>query len=252
MSGRSALLDVLCLLNQKIEVSQPKYSYNSNFNEVISLRSVKFRYSDNEPWVLNDINLDIRKGSRIGIIGASGAGKSTLMDIILGLLKPAYGSISVDGIILSEENRKNLSPYIAHVPQQIYLSDETVFNNIAFGLSPEDVDPSRVFESARRAGILDVILRLPLQFDTVIGERGVKLSGGQKQRIGIARALFKGAKVIIFDEATSALDDNTESMVMDSIDALDQESTVIIIAHRKTTLSKCDAIYEIKNGRLIS
>jgi ABC-type multidrug transport system fused ATPase/permease subunit len=196
------------------------------------------------------VSVTIPKGHRVGIAGKTGSGKSTLMDLVLGLVSPASGRILIDGTELTDANRSSWQAQIAHVPQLIYLADATVAENIAFGIEPEKIDRELVRKAAERAELTDVIAGLPKGYDTFVGERGVRLSGGQRQRIGIARALYKRADVLVFDEATSALDNETEAAVMDAIDRLDRNLTIIIIAHRLSTLDGCDTIVRLENGRI--
>jgi ATP-binding cassette subfamily B protein len=181
----------------------------------------------------------------VGIIGKTGVGKSTLLDLIMGLLVPTSGVIMIDNVLLSNENRHSWQRCIAHVPQVVFLTDSTIKNNIAFGSGIDELDMERLIDAARKAQLLEFIESLPEGFDTFIGERGVRLSGGQRQRMGIARALYRQAEILIFDEATNALDHETELEVMKAIEALDKEITIIMIAHRVTTLNGCDQIIDI-------
>jgi ATP-binding cassette subfamily B protein len=193
----------------------------------------------------------IPKGARVGFIGETGSGKSTLLDIVMGLLTPSDGKIMIDGIEINEHNRKSWQKHIAHVPQSIYLSDASIEENIAFGTPKKEIDINRVKEAAKQAHLHRFIQELPNGYDTFVGERGVQLSGGQRQRIGIARALYKQTEVIVFDEATSALDDAMEKNVMEAINSLDKNLTILIIAHRLSTLKDCDMVYELSNGKMI-
>jgi len=196
------------------------------------------------------LSLSIQKGSRIGFIGATGSGKSTLLDIIMGLLQPKNGGLEIDGVDVTEQNMRGWQAHIAHVPQAIFLADISIAENIAFGVPLEQIDNTQVRQAAQKAQIAQTIESWKRQYDTVVGERGVRLSGGQRQRIGIARALYKNADVIVFDEATSALDNNTERAVMEAIENLSDELTVIIVAHRLTTLKNCTQIVELENGQI--
>ena len=221
------------------------------FQDTITLDSISFKYEKNSPWVLEHaIDLSISKGSRIGFIGATGSGKSTLLDIIMGLLKPTKGNLIIDGIKVTEQNLRSWQGHIAHVPQAIYLADTSITENIAFGIPSDQINHSLVKEAAQKAQIADTIESWSEQYNTMVGERGIRLSGGQRQRIGIARALYKKADVIVFDEATSALDDDTENSVMEAIGSLSEELTVLIIAHRLTTLKNCTQIVELENGQI--
>lgn len=217
------------------------------FKQQVSLVQLSFRYTPQTPLVLNNINLNIVKGSRIGFIGTTGSGKSTLIDIIMGLLQPSEGTLEVDGQPITIGNQRNWQAHIAHVPQSIFLADSTIEENIAFGIPKDQIDHGRVIRAAQQAQIADIIESWPEQFQTFVGERGIRLSGGQRQRIGIARALYKQADVIIFDEATSALDNETEETVMQAIAGLSENLTILIIAHRLTTLKNCTEIVELGN-----
>ncbi len=196
--------------------------------------------------------MTIRKGDRVGVIGATGSGKSTLIDILMGLLEPTSGALKVDGKAITKRNVRGWQRRIAHVPQAIFLSDTTIAENIAFGIDRKDIDFDRVRDAANRAQLQDVIDKLPNKFNTIVGERGVRLSGGQRQRIGIARALYKNADILVFDEATSALDNKTEESVIKSIEALGKEITIIMIAHRITTLKKCTKVIELADGKIVN
>jgi ABC-type multidrug transport system fused ATPase/permease subunit len=247
-SGQTSLQDTLELLEQPL----PDYADRAAaeplpFKQQISLNKISFRYSLQTPWVLNELDLVIERGSRVGFIGTTGSGKSTLLDIIMGLLQPTSGTLEIDGLRISPENYRGWQAHIAHVPQSIFLADSTIEENIAFGQPNEEIDHERVKKAARQAQIADVIEAWPEKYKTTVGERGVRLSGGQRQRIGIARALYKQADVIIFDEATSALDNETEEAVMQAIESLSSDLTILIIAHRLTTLKKCTRIVELGN-----
>ena len=218
------------------------------FNCKIDLDAVSFRYHPKSSWVLNKITLSIPKGSRIGIVGTTGSGKSTLLDIIMGLLIPTHGRILIDGIVIGEANARSWQAHIAHVPQTIFLSDDSIAQNIAFGVPPSDIDMLRVEQAANQAQLSTTIAALADGYQAHVGERGVQLSGGQRQRVGIARALYKAADVIVLDEATSALDNTTEANVMHAIEGLSREITLFIIAHRHSTLGFCDFIVDLNNG----
>jgi ATP-binding cassette subfamily B protein len=220
------------------------------FNEKIEIKNLSFRYNNELNLVLNNINLKILKGSKVGFIGKTGSGKSTLLDIIMALVEPTCGSFEVDGVKIDINNFRSWQVRIAHVPQAIYLSDSTILENIAFGIPFDEIDLIRAKDAAEKAQISETIETLTLKYNTKIGERGVRLSGGQRQRIGIARALYKNSDVIIFDEATSALDNNTESEVMDAIDNLGNDLTIIMVAHRLSTLRNCNTIFEFKDDNI--
>lgn len=202
------------------------------------------------PWILNNLNLSIKKGSRVGIIGTTGCGKSTLLDIFMALLSPTKGVLFIDDILVTKETQRAWQQHIAHVPQSIYLTDKTIAENIAFGVPKEEIDMNLVEKAATQAQMDSVIKGWEQQYATMVGERGVRLSGGQRQRIGIARALYKKADVIIFDEATSALDGGTEDAVMNAISLLSKDLTILIVAHRESTLEKCTEVYRMDNGRI--
>jgi ABC-type bacteriocin/lantibiotic exporter with double-glycine peptidase domain len=221
-----------------------------NFENNIEIKNLSFQYESTSKFILKNINLNIKKGSAIGFIGSSGSGKSTLIDIILGILTPSEGNIFIDKIDVNENLRlwQNL---LGYVPQSIFLSDESIRNNIAFGIEEKLINEEQIQEAIQMADLQDFINSLPKGIETVVGERGVRLSGGQRQRIGIARALYYNPQIIIFDEATSALDASTEDNVMDSINKLKNIKTMIIVAHRLSTLSKCDIIYELSDGTVI-
>ena len=217
----------------------------------VKLKNISYRF-DNDHLILNDINLTINKGEKIGIIGKTGSGKSTLLDIFMGLLFPQDGSIYLDNIEISKDNENYLAwrKSISHVPQSIFLADASIAENIAFGIKSSQIDMNKVKEAAIAANLLSFINSKKNKFDTYIGERGIQLSGGQRQRIGIARALYKGGDILVLDEATSALDSKTESSIMQSVMKLSDKKTIVIVAHRLSTLIKCDKIYELKDSRL--
>lgn len=249
--AEASLRDVMELLEQPVPSSlilQPTKPVK--FQNDITLDSISFRYISDGPPILKEINLSIKKGQSVGFIGETGSGKSTLLDIVMGLLHPNDGKIRIDGMVLSEDNQRAWQQHIAHVPQHIFLSDSTIKENIAFGTPYEQIDQDRVEKAATQAQLKDVVANLPEKYDTKVGEQGVRLSGGQRQRIGIARALYRNADVIIFDEATSALDSGTERIVTEAINALGDDLTLLIIAHREQTLENCDIIFELKNGEI--
>lgn len=249
--GLASLRDTLDLLEQPL----PGYALTPvdkplEYQKYFAFRDVSFRYSSQGAWVINNLSVDIRKGSRIGLIGKTGSGKSTVLDILMGLLVPTQGQLLVDDLSVDGGNIRRWQLHIAHVPQSIYLADCSIAENIAFGIPPEKIDWVRVREAAQQAQMASVIESWPEKYQTTVGERGVRLSGGQRQRIGIARALYKKADVLVFDEATSALDSNTEQSVMQAIDGLSRDLTIIIIAHRLTTLKGCSEIIELSAGEL--
>jgi len=221
------------------------------FKRELRLEQIDYQYPGSERPGLQQISLTIRAGEKIGVVGTTGAGKTTLGDVIMGLLRPQSGQIIVDGTVLTDDNLRSWQRSLGYVPQDIFLADVTITENIALGLAASRIDMDRVHRAAEIAQI-DRLVRetMPDGYDTRIGERGVRLSGGQRQRLGIARALYHDADLIIFDEATSALDNLTERDVMDAIEALPGAKTVVMIAHRLTTLRKCDRIVLLKHGRV--
>lgn len=249
-SGQASLKEVLNMLDQPAPNFISKPVEELPFSQSITLRQISFRYEEQASYVLNQINLTIPKGSRVGFIGATGSGKSTLLDIVMGLLKPTNGLLEIDGRVITSVNHRAWQSHIAHVPQVIFLADCTIEENIAFGIPRDKIDFSRVKLAAVQAQIANDIECLPKKYQTFVGERGIRLSGGQRQRIGIARALYKQADVIIFDEATSALDSQTEQAVMQAIQSLSEELTLLIIAHRLTTLENCTQIVELSDGKI--
>jgi ABC-type bacteriocin/lantibiotic exporter with double-glycine peptidase domain len=221
-----------------------------NFNDSIKLEDIVFSYAGSSHSVLNKLNLTIHKGDRVGIIGETGSGKSTFLDILMGLLNVQQGKFLVDERSVAKQEIPLWRKHIAHVPQSIYLADSSIAENIAFGRTLDEIDMDLIQKVAREAKLDEVIKRLPSQYQTNVGERGVMLSGGQRQRIGIARALYKRADVIVLDEATSALDEQTEASLMENIYELDPNLTLIIVAHRLTTLKGCNRILRVNNGVL--
>ncbi len=219
------------------------------FDSILEIKNLSFGYNKSK-LVLDGINLKIVKGEVLGFIGTSGSGKSTLIDLILGLLVPDSGEIIVDGVSIIED-LDSWHKKIGYVPQTIFLTDDTLLNNIAFGINDQEIDLDRVFDAINKSQLNQFISNLPDGLSTTVGERGVKLSGGQRQRIGIARALYHNPEILILDEATSALDNRTENEVMESIYKMSGELTILIIAHRLTTLKKCDRIIELQNGIII-
>jgi len=244
-----SITDALNLLDQTVPPTVDSTpSRRLNFNKTLRVENLEFSYRVDSKLILKDINVEIKQGDRIGLIGATGSGKSTFVDIVMGLLKPTGGTVLIDGEKLSDGNIRDWHACVSHVPQAIFLADTTVAENIAFGIEPKNIDMGRVYDAARVAQISKTIEALPEGYHTFVGERGAKLSGGQRQRIGIARALYKRSKVLVLDEATSALDSKTESSVMGAIDSLGENVTVLLIAHRLSTLHNCDYIIELKDG----
>ncbi len=222
------------------------------FHDQIALENVTYRYSDQTPLVLNGIELSIRKGSFNALVGSTGCGKSTLIDLVSGLLFPESGSLSIDGVQVTRENVFSWQKHLAYVPQEVFLYDDTIAANIALGVSPEKIDREQVRRAAKMAEAFDFIEKdTPNGFDTVIGERGVRLSGGQRQRLGLARAFYKKPSVLLLDEATSALDNVTEEAVMRVIENQLTGVTVIMIAHRLSTVKFCNQIYFLQSGTVV-
>jgi ABC-type multidrug transport system fused ATPase/permease subunit len=251
--AQASASDALDLLDQPMPCySTVKDSAPVLFEDRISLRDVFFRYSEQAPWVIKNLSIEISKGSRTGFIGATGSGKSTLLDIVMGLLSPTSGQLLIDNMPITKKDTRSWQAHLSHVPQTIYLADTSIAENIAFGVPQDKIDRQRVRDAAEKAQIAQTIESWSDGYDTLVGERGVRLSGGQRQRIGIARALYKQANVIILDEATSALDNDTEAAVMQTIEMLGREITVLIIAHRLTTLRNCDRIIELTEGSIKS
>jgi ABC-type multidrug transport system fused ATPase/permease subunit len=249
LSAQISLHDTLELLDQAL----PEYfglpaPYPLPFNRQIFLKGVSFRYSNQDRWVIRNLDLTIDKGSRVGFIGKTGSGKSTLLDIVMALLHPSEGLLIIDNEPITTANYRSWQVRLAHVPQAIFLADASIESNIAIGVPSDKIDHERVRKAAEQAKISESIESWPEKYQTMVGERGIRLSGGQRQRIGIARALYKRADVIIFDEATSALDNDTELSVMQAIEGLSKDITLLIIAHRLTTLRTCKQIVELDNG----
>ena len=217
----------------------------------ISLNNICYSYPNASRTALKNISLSISVKNTIGIVGATGSGKTTVVDIILGLLEAQNGTLEIDGKVINKQNSQSWQRTIGYVPQHIYLSDDTVAANIAFGLNPDDINKEEIQKVSKIASLHDFVTNeLPNKYETTIGERGVRLSGGQRQRIGIARALYFNPQVLILDEATSALDNITEKHVMDSINKLSKDKTIILIAHRLSTVKKCDKIFLFEKGEL--
>ena len=252
---QSAVVDVLAMLQQPIprQFLQPSPPPQP-LSQAVELERLRFRYGPDAPWVLDGIDLEIRRGERIGLIGSTGSGKSTLVDLLMGLLEPTDGRILIDGANLHDpQHPERLAAWraaIAHVPQTIFLADSSIAENIAFGIPKEQIDLERVRQAAEQAQIASFIESSTDGYDTFVGERGVRLSGGQRQRIGIARALYKQASVIVLDESTSALDTATEDAVMAALEGLSRELTVVIIAHRLSTVQRCDRVIRLAEGRI--
>lgn len=241
------LKEVEQLLKEK-EIEN-KDSLELQIQEKISIQDVSFKYPNTEQFVLDHIVFEIPARKSVALIGPSGAGKTTLADVILGVLKPETGTITVDGVDVFE-HMHSWHKLLGYIPQTIYLMDDTIRNNVTFGIPESEVDEEQVWTALREAQLETFVQGLEKGLDTVVGERGVRLSGGQRQRIGIARALYSNPQILVLDEATSALDNETETAVMEAIDSLQGNKTMIIIAHRLTTIRNCDFIYEVSNGKI--
>jgi ABC-type bacteriocin/lantibiotic exporter with double-glycine peptidase domain len=245
LSGQTSLQDTLELLEQPLpDYDGQPVAKPLPFRQKIVLKQLAFSYAP-QTFVLRNLDLTIAKGNRVGFIGVTGSGKSTLLDIVMGLLQPTDGTLEIDGQAVTPSNLRAWQAHIAHVPQFIFLADSTIEENIAFGVSKDQIDHERVQQAAQQAQIADSIESLSKQYQTFVGERGIRLSGGQRQRIGIARALYKQADVIIFDEATNSLDNETEQAVMQAIEGLSTDFTLLIVAHRLTTLKNCTQMVEL-------
>jgi ABC-type multidrug transport system fused ATPase/permease subunit len=253
---RSAF-DLICGELKTLEAScagEPELSPGQNptvaMQQGIRLTNVWYRYPGADGDAISDLSLEIRTGEAVGFIGPSGAGKSTLIDLIVGLLTPTGGAVRVDG----QDIRRNLSAWqrqIGYIPQEIYLNDDTIRRNIAFGLPDERIDDHAVARALRAAQLEDFVRGLPQGLDTLIGNQGIRLSGGQRQRIAIARALYHDPNVLVMDEATNALDSETESDVMDAVQALRGSKTLIIVAHRRSSVAYCDRLFRFEQGRIV-
>ena len=212
--------------------------------------NISFNYETDKKVALNNINIDIKKGKSVGIIGKSGSGKSTLIDIIIGLLEPSSGEILIDGKKIG--TKKILwQKQLGYIPQEIYLLDDTIRNNITFGIENDKIDEELLLDTIKKSQLENFINSLPNKLDTIVGERGARISGGEKQRIGIARALYNKPKIMIFDEATSALDIYNENKILEEVFENKKDKTLIIISHRNNTVKYCDSIYVMEDGKII-
>ena len=248
--NQASINDAIMMLEDIPKIPEKDTIKQLEFKLNINISNVSFKYSESNQYVFENIFFTIKKGERVGMIGSTGSGKSTMIDLIMGLLTPTSGQILIDNIILDQSNLRSWQGHIAHVPQNIYLSDTSIKENIAFGLKRDSIDEDKIIQAAKSSMIYSTIIDFENNFETFVGERGLKLSGGQKQRIGIARALYKNADLLIFDEATSALDNHTENEVMQSIKMFDSQLTILIVAHRLSTLKYCDKIYEFTSNGL--
>jgi ATP-binding cassette subfamily B protein len=253
--NRGILADILGLLR----LPSPAERLNGEkvpplpFREAIRADAVRFSYPGRDRPALDRVSLDIPRGARVALVGPTGSGKSSLADLLMGLLEPDSGAITVDGVRLTGDTRAAWQRSIGHVSQSIFLADTSIARNIAFGRAEHEIDMDRVAEAARRARLADFVETLPNGYETRVGERGIGLSGGQRQRLGLARALYKGAPVLVLDEATSALDQATEAEVLESLGALSDEGlTIVMIAHRLSPVFPCDLVVRLEEGRIVS
>jgi ATP-binding cassette subfamily B protein len=252
--GNSASFNkVLNILDLTNNINNMNYINSSfDYSNSIKFRNVNIKYPSSAEDVLNKIDLDIYRGDIIGIVGRTGAGKSTALDMIMGLISPSSGTILIDDKNINLNQYAEISKFISHVPQHIFLLDDTIEKNIAFGLSESQIDNQRLFEVISKCELNDYIASLPLGIKTIVGERGINLSGGQIQRIGIARALYSNKSIVVLDEATSALDVETEARIIKNLEKLDKKITIIMVTHRKSTLHHCTKIYKIYNKTIYS
>lgn len=247
----SAMIDVVHADLSLRSDSPQRASQPLAFRDAIRLEGVSFRYKDACTDALADVSMSIACGSAVGLIGGSGAGKSTIVDILLGLLAPTSGRVTVDGVDICSDVRR-WQALVGYVPQSIFLADDTIRANVAFGIDPDHIDDNSVRRALAAAQLDGFIAELPEGWNTLVGERGVRLSGGQRQRIGIARALYHDPQVLLLDEATSALDTETEKGVMAAVESLHGEKTLVIVAHRLTTVAGCDVLYRLEHGRVVA
>ena len=212
---------------------------------------MSYSHHDDSASILREINLNISRGDSIGLMGASGSGKSTLMNIIIGLLSPDNGKVLYNGEPINSKNINAWRSKIAYLPQQVFITDDNILRNIALGVKQEDIDYNKIRSSIKAAKLSDLVSSLPDGLDSILGERGIRISGGQKQRIALARAFYHDRDIMIMDESTSALDGDLENEIIMEIDALKNNKTVIVVAHRLSTLDHCDCVYELCNGKLV-
>ena len=235
---------------QAEDAPKGKKTTDISFDREAGLKSVTYSYPNTDKVILDKASIAITLGQSVGIVGTSGSGKTTMVDILLGLFKPQSGVVYSDGVNI-EENMEGWLSQLAYIPQSIFLMDDTIRENVAFGYHTDEIDDEQVWQALKEAQLDEFVHSLPEGLDTTVGEAGVRLSGGQRQRIGIARALFTNPRLLIFDEATSALDNETESAIMESINALHGRKTMIIIAHRLSTIEECDVVYRVQDGKIV-
>lgn len=248
-ANRAISQELVELLNSPADYALEPTGPTISFNESFGLRKVDFRYEETGPWTLQSLDLNIARGSKVGILGETGSGKSTVLDLLMGLQESANGNLIVDGQAVEIQRLSHWRRHVAQVPQEVFLSDGSYKENIAFGLSLEDIDENAVLRSAEAACIREFVESHPNGFDGRIGERGALLSGGERQRLGIVRALYWNCDVLILDEATSALDEATEAEVMGRIVG-NRELTVLVVTHRASTLAFCDDVYRMQAGTI--
>jgi ABC-type multidrug transport system fused ATPase/permease subunit len=250
LNQRSMFFETVTLLQRPIPSIRSNVQL-PQFHSQLELKSVDFAYGRDQSLTLKDISLRIPKGARVGFVGKTGSGKTTLLNLVMGLLDPVGGEICIDRNVLTSATKQSWQRQVAHVPQSIFLIDGSIAQNIALGVPDPEIDFDKLRRVSQMAAILDFVDSLDRGFDTSVGERGVRLSGGQIQRIGLARALYKDATVLVLDEATSALDDSTEAGIIEAVQHLGEDYTVLMIAHRTTTLRDCDLIFRLDRGRLV-
>ena len=248
---------LMIIINDLKEIEQAGKNKQSNkvsqkiiFDKKITLDNILYKYPKSKKNVIDGVSLSINKNTSVGFAGSTGSGKTTLIDIILGLLNPMNGNIMIDDIVIDDNNLLSWQNKISFVPQMIFLIDESIRSNIAFGIEPNQIDQDKVVKAAKLANLDSFVNDLPEKYNTLVGENGVKLSGGQRQRIGIARALYNEPEVLVLDEATSALDGITENYVMEAIESLSKKLTLITVAHRISTIENCDMIYFLEDGKI--
>ena len=248
---------LMIIINDLKEIEQAGKNKQSNkvsqkiiFDKKITLDNILYKYPKSKKNVIDGVSLSIKKNTSVGFVGSTGSGKTTLIDIILGLLNPMNGNIMIDDIVIDDNNLLSWQNKISFVPQMIFLIDESIRSNIAFGIEPNQIDQDKVVKAAKLANLDSFVNDLPEKYNTLVGENGVKLSGGQRQRIGIARALYNEPEVLVLDEATSALDGITENYVMEAIESLSKKLTLITVAHRISTIENCDMIYFLEDGKI--